>query len=52
MDDLQQNLNIIINAAGTSDFNSRLDVAVDMNVSAPLFLLELAEKCHKFEMFC
>ena len=45
-------MNIIINAGGTSDFNARLDIAKDLNVRAPRKLMELAEKCHKFEMFC
>ena len=45
-------MNIIINAGGNSDFNARLDLAKDMNVRAPRMLMELAEKCFKFEMFC
>lgn len=42
-DDLIQNLNIIVNSAGTVDFDTRLDIAVDTNVRGPLLLMNLAE---------
>ena len=34
------------------EFDSRLDVQADINVRAPLLLMELAEKCHNFQAFC
>lgn len=49
---LTDNVNVIINAAGSVDFAERLDVAANTNVRAPLQLLELATQCRNFECFC
>lgn len=51
-DDLLQNLNIIINSAGPREFDTRLDIAADINVRGPLLLMKLAEQCPNFEAFC
>ena len=50
--ELIENLNIIINSAGMVEFNTRLDIATNINVTGPLLLMQLAEKCHNFEGFC
>ena len=52
IDELKNNLNIIINAADSSEFEMRLDLQTDINVGAPLMLMKLAQKCLKFEIFC
>ena len=51
-DDLLQNLNVIINCAGTVEFDTRLDLATTINVTGPLKLMQLAEQCQNFEAFC
>jgi thioester reductase-like protein len=51
-DDLYNNLNVIINCAGTVEFDTRLDIATDINVRGTLLLMKLAEKCQNFEVFC
>jgi alcohol-forming fatty acyl-CoA reductase len=48
---LYNNLNIIINSAGTVEFDTRLDIATEINVRGPLLLMELAQKCANFESF-
>jgi nucleoside-diphosphate-sugar epimerase len=45
-------VNIIINCAGSVEFNSRLDIAMRINVTGALLLLRLAEQCINFECFC
>lgn len=42
-DDLYNNLNVIINCAGTVEFDTRLDIATDINVRGTLLLMKLAE---------
>ena len=49
--ELIENLNVIINAAGTVEFDTRLDLATDVNVRGPLLLMKLAERCKRFECF-
>jgi fatty acyl-CoA reductase len=49
--ELTQNLNIIINCAGTRVRNTSLEEAVRINVTGPLQLLKLAEECPQFESF-
>ena len=51
-EELLGNLNVIINSAGTVEFDTRLDIATDINVRGPLLLMKLAEKCVNFECFC
>jgi thioester reductase-like protein len=50
-EELIQNLNIIINCAGTVEFDTRLDIATRINVTGPLKLIELAQQCPNFEVF-
>lgn len=50
-DELVNKLNVIINSAGSVEFNERLDRQVDTNVRGPLNLLKLASECHNFECF-
>jgi thioester reductase-like protein len=53
MELLVAEVSVIINCAGTTDFNTRLDLATRTNVTGPLRLLQLAEKCgDKFQCFC
>ena len=42
--ELTQNLNIIINAAASMDFDEQLDVAIRINTTGSLLLLKLAEE--------
>ena len=50
---LIRELHIIINSGGTTEFNARLDQAMRINVTGPLQLLKLAERCgSKFECLC
>ena len=49
---LLKDLNIIINCAGSTEFNNTLDSATKINVSGPLKLLKLAEECRNFECIC
>ncbi len=49
---LIKDLNVIINCAGNVDMGSRLDLALNVNVTGPLMLLNLAEDCENFECFC
>jgi thioester reductase-like protein len=51
-EDLAQKLNIIVNPAGTVDFNMRLDLQADVNVKGALQLIDLALACPNFECFC
>ena len=48
---MYNNLNIIINSAGTTEFDTRLDIATEINVRGPLLLMQLAQKCVNFEAF-
>ena len=50
-EELRNDLNIIINSAGTVEFGTRLDIATEINVRGPLQLMKLAEECHNFEAF-
>jgi len=52
LEELRSKLNIIVNAAGTVEFDTRLDIATDINVRGPLLLMKLAATCQKFEAFC
>ena len=47
--ELTQNLNIIINAAASMDFDEQLDVAVRINTTGVLLLLKLAEESRDIE---
>ena len=47
--ELTQNLNIIINAAASMDFDEQLDVAVRINTTGVLLLLKLAEESRTIE---
>ena len=47
--ELTQNLNIIINAAASMDFDEQLDVAVRINTTGVLLLLKLAEESRNIE---
>ena len=49
---LISNVNIIINAAGTSQLDTQLDTSIKKNVKAPLYLLDFAQQCHQLEAFC
>ena len=42
---LEKELHVIINCAGTTEFNARLDQAMRINVTGALQLLKLAEAC-------
>lgn len=42
---------MIINSAATVDLNVSIDMAVRINVSGPLKLLELAQSCPNFVTF-
>jgi fatty acyl-CoA reductase len=46
--ELVENLNIIINSAGSVEFDTRLDIATKINVAGPLRLVQLSEQCHNF----
>lgn len=45
-------LNIIVNCGGSTEFDARLDTAVKVNVTGPLQLLKLAERCQNFTSMC
>lgn len=45
------NLNIVINAAGTVEFDTRLDLATSVNVTGAVALMQLADQCVQFEAF-
>ena len=49
--DLTQNLNMIINSAGSWELVDALDTAVLNHVTGPLMLLKLAEESPMFECF-
>ena len=49
--ELTQNLNIVINAAASMDFDEHLDVAIRLNTTGALLLLKLAEDSHRIESF-
>ena len=42
-EDLVANLNVIINSAGTVEFDTRLDLATSVNVTGAVALLQLAD---------
>ena len=48
-DEITQNLNIIINAAASINFDEKLDFAIRLNTTGPLLLLKLAEECPAIE---
>jgi len=48
-DEITQNLNVIINAAASINFDEKLDYAVRLNTTGPLLLLKLAEECAAIE---
>ena len=45
-------MNVIINSQGTQQFETHLELAVDLNVRDPLILMSLAEQCKNLEVFC
>ena len=49
--ELTQNLNIIINAAASMDFDEQIDVAIRLNTTGALLLLKLAEESPNIEAF-
>lgn len=49
---LTKELHVIINCAGSTEFSTKLDAAVKVNVTGPLLLLKLAEQCAHFTCFC
>ena len=51
LEELKDNLNIIVNCAGTVDFEVRLDIQTDVNVRGPLLLMKLAAQCSRFDAF-
>ena len=50
--ELQQSLNIIINAAAHVNLKTDLESAVRTNVTGAHLLLMLAEECKNIEVFC
>jgi len=44
-EDLYANLNVIINSAGTVEFDTRLDLATSVNVTGAVALMQLADQC-------
>jgi fatty acyl-CoA reductase len=42
---LVANLNVIINSAGTVEFDTRLDLATSVNVTGAVALMQLADQC-------
>lgn len=44
-EDLVANLNVIINSAGTVEFDTRLDLATSVNVTGAVALMQLADQC-------
>lgn len=44
-EDLMANLNVIINSAGTVEFDTRLDLATSVNVTGAVALMQLADQC-------
>ena len=49
--ELTQNLNIIINSAATVDLAVNLELAIRINVTGPLKLLQLAQESPRMEVF-
>ena len=49
--ELVENLNIVINAAASMDFDEQMDVAIRLNTTGALLLLKLAEESPNVEAF-